>query len=81
MVLALGSMLENRYHIKALLGQGGMGAVYCAYDDRLHKLVAAKGVSREVIEGTRKQFEREPLMLMRQSFRGEQNDELPYGRD
>jgi serine/threonine protein kinase len=33
-------ILENRYRIEALLGQGEMGAVYRAFDPRLRMAVA-----------------------------------------
>jgi serine/threonine-protein kinase len=72
MTLATGTTLENRYRIEELLGQGGMGAVYRAYDTRLQQAVAIKentmavpGISPEVVEASRRQFEREALMLAR----------------
>ena len=42
MPLQTGQMLQNRYRIDSLLGQGGMGAVYRAWDTRLNMSVAIK---------------------------------------
>ena len=42
MPLAVGQFLHNRYRIDAQLGQGGMGAVYRAWDTTLDVSAAIK---------------------------------------
>ncbi len=42
MSLVIGQMLQNRYRVDALLGQGGFGAVYRVHDLNLNKPVAVK---------------------------------------
>lgn len=37
-----GTLLAGRYHVSALVGQGGMGAVYAAHDDDLDEEIALK---------------------------------------
>jgi formylglycine-generating enzyme required for sulfatase activity len=54
--------LENRYRVESLLGQGGMGAVYRAWDDRLEQWVALKENSLVAPEA-RDQFKREARVL------------------
>ena len=72
MILAVGTILENRYRIDQLMGYGGMGALYRAYDTHLQRVVAIKentvtalGISEEAIGASRRQFEREALVLAR----------------
>lgn len=48
--LAPGTVLGNTYQIIRLIGQGGMGAVYMAYDTRLDLKVAIKVISPELAE-------------------------------
>jgi eukaryotic-like serine/threonine-protein kinase len=62
MTLTIGQIVENRYRIDALLGQGGMGAVYRAVDLRINVPVAIKE-NREAGPDAQKQFAREAGLL------------------
>jgi len=62
-------MIENRYRIVKLLGQGGMGAVYRAWDMRLNRPIALKemipqaGLDATMLAQLRQQFEQEAQVL------------------
>lgn len=57
-----GHILQNRYQIEHLLGQGGFGAVYCARHTRLKKLVALKE-TLQMDAAALQMFEREAEVL------------------
>src|SRR4026208_2526291 len=63
-MLAPETILQGRYRIVRQLGQGGMGAVYEAVDERLDTVVALKE-TLFTDERLRKQFEREARLLAR----------------
>src|SRR6476659_10545821 len=63
-MLAPDTVLQGRYLIVRQLGQGGMGAVYEAIDQRLDTTVALKE-TLFTDERLRKQFEREARLLAR----------------
>ena len=69
MPLSVGEMIDNRYRIAKLLGQGGMGAVYRAWDMRLNHAIALKemipqlGLDADTLEDLREQFRQEAHIL------------------
>ncbi len=73
MPLTTGQVLQDRYRIVSRLGQGGMGAVYRAWDTRLKISVALKemvpqpGLDAQTLEGLRGQFRQEAQVLARLS--------------
>ncbi|MCP4542057.1 MAG: serine/threonine protein kinase [Chloroflexi bacterium] len=73
MTLTTGQILQNRYRIVSLLGQGGMGAVYKAWDTRLNVHLAIKemipqpGLDEQTLEELQNQFRQEAQILARLS--------------
>ena len=69
MALTTGQVLQNRYRIVALLGEGGMGAVYRAWHIGLEKPVALKemvpqpGLDAATLAQFRTQFRQEAVVL------------------
>src|SRR5436190_2931371 len=57
-----GAFLQQRYRIDKLIGQGGMGAVYLANDERFNSTVAIKETLC-MNDGFRKALEREARLL------------------
>lgn len=45
--LPTGDLIADRYRIESLLGEGGMGAVYLAYDEFIGERIALKTLRRE----------------------------------
>jgi serine/threonine-protein kinase len=66
MPLATGQVILNRYRIAALLGQGGMGDVYRAWDLNL-KIPAALKENLDASPEAQQQFGEEALLLARLS--------------
>ncbi len=68
-MLTIDTILQNRYRIVRLLGQGGMGAVYQALDQRIDKVVAVKEILLELENSS----DEEQALLIKQAFRREAN--------
>ena len=70
-MLEAGTVIQNRYRIVKPLGEGGMGAVYRAWDLRLKVPIALKemrpqpGLDDELLKGLRQQFQQEASVLAR----------------
>jgi eukaryotic-like serine/threonine-protein kinase len=71
MALEPGSQFGPRYRIESLLGRGGMGAVYKAYDKELDRIVALKLVRPEltVDPSTMQRFKQELLLASKISHK------------
>ncbi|HVV53340.1 MAG TPA: protein kinase [Polyangia bacterium] len=59
------TLLSGRYRIRALLGEGGMGVVYRAFDEQLRRMVAIKTVQGDKASDRDfvKRFRREALAI------------------
>jgi WD40 repeat protein len=62
MPLALDQVLHNRYRIVKLIGQGGFGAVYRAWDTAIHQPCAVKE-NLDTSPEAQRQFQREASIL------------------
>lgn len=63
-MLQIGTLVDNKYKIIKQLGQGGMGIVWLALNERLNRLVAIKEIQRAgtkqdeiVLQNFRKEFD------------------------
>ena len=69
MLLEAGEIVGDRYRVVKLLGQGGMGAVYRAWDTRLNHPIALKEMTTQInldaimLAQLRDQFEQEAQIL------------------
>src|ERR687883_841089 len=61
-MIAPGTLLQNRYRVVKQVGQGGMGAVYVATDERFRSTVAVKQTFFDDPQ-LRRAFEREAQLL------------------
>lgn len=82
----------GKYRVEAVLGEGGMGIVYHAYDPHLARPVAIKTIRRSLLQGTagrelRSRFQREaraegrlghPNIVAIYDYHEEEDDEDPF---
>jgi tRNA A-37 threonylcarbamoyl transferase component Bud32 len=65
--ISVGAMVDGKYRVDAIIGQGGMGAVFRAWDVRLERPVAIKVVRGDLISDpdSRLRFRRESQIVAR----------------
>ena len=65
--MAVGAVVDNKYRVDAVIGQGGMGAVFRAWDLRLERPVAIKVVRADLLgdPDSRARFRRESQIVAR----------------
>jgi hypothetical protein len=65
--LSIGAVIDQKYRVDAVIGQGGMGAVFRAWDLRLERPVAIKVVRADLIADpdSRARFRRESQIVAR----------------
>jgi GAF domain-containing protein len=65
--IRVGSVVDNKYRVEEIVGQGGMGAVFRAWDLRLERSVAIKVVRADLLAApeSRVRFRRESMMVAR----------------
>ncbi|HEX6161759.1 MAG TPA: protein kinase [Vicinamibacterales bacterium] len=65
--ISVGAFVDNKYRVDSIIGQGGMGAVFKAWDVRLERPVAIKVVRPHLISNpdARDRFNRESKIVAR----------------
>ena len=65
--IGVGALVDNKYRVDAMVGQGGMGAVFRAWDVRLERAVAIKVVRGDLLSDpdSRERFRRESQIVAR----------------
>jgi hypothetical protein len=65
--ISVGAVIDGKYRVDAIVGQGGMGAVFRAWDLRLERAVAIKVVRADLISNpdSRTRFRRESQIVAR----------------
>ncbi len=65
--IAIGVVVDGKYRVDAVIGQGGMGAVFRAWDLRLERAVAIKVVRADLLSDpdSRARFRRESQIVAR----------------
>ncbi len=65
--MAIGTVIDGKYRVDTVIGQGGMGAVFRAWDLRLERAVAIKVVRADLLSDpdSRARFRRESQIVAR----------------